>query len=95
MQRNIYRIVQELTTNTIKYAGATTVEIQLLQESNTFILIYEDNGVGMTSEKIENNDGFNTIHKRVDMFGGACEITSSQGEGVFVKISMPYKYIRK
>lgn len=95
LQRNVYRIVQELITNTIKFANATSVDIQLLSENNTFIMIYEDDGVGMTSEKIANNDGFNTIYKRVGMFRGECEITSAPGDGIFVKISIPYKQSAK
>lgn len=91
LQRNIYRIVQELITNTIKYAKATTVDIQILNEANMVVLIYEDDGVGMPSEKLENNDSLHTIRKRVEMFGGDFEVNSSPGNGVFVKVTIPYK----
>ncbi len=44
-------------------------------------------------EKQENNQSFNTIRKRVEMFGGSCEISSQPGEGIFLKTSIPFKVI--
>jgi len=95
LQRNIYRIVQELITNTVKHAKATTVDIQMLNEPMLFVLIYEDDGVGMSPEKSESNVSFNTIRKRVEMFGGSCEIISSPGKGIFVKVSIPFKLMNR
>lgn len=89
LQRNIYRIVQELITNTIKYADATEVEIQMMNEDKSFVMIYEDDGVGMTEEELDNNLSFNTIRKRIEMFDGNFEINSNSGKGVFVIISIP------
>lgn len=94
IQRNLYRIVQELLTNTIKYAQAKTVDLQLLNESDLIILIYEDDGVGMLPDKLEFNYSFNTIRKRVDMFGGHHEIISSPSKGIFVKVAIPFKSLK-
>jgi two-component system, NarL family, sensor kinase len=89
LQRNIYRIVQELFTNTLKFARASEVEIQMMNEDHVFVLIYEDNGVGMLAEEVEKNLNFNTIRKRVDMFDGDFEISSKKNEGIFVRVSIP------
>lgn len=91
LQRNIYRIVQELTTNTIKFAEATEVEIQLMNEPQKLIMIYEDNGVGIKPVEGNSKLKFNTIRKRVEMFGGDLEVNSREGEGLFVMISIPLK----
>ena len=89
LQRNIYRIVQELVTNTIKHAKATEIDLQLMMEENNLVLIYEDNGIGFDSPEKQNNLIYNTIRKRVDMFGGKLEINTHTGNGVFVMISIP------
>lgn len=91
LQRNIYRIVQELITNTIKYADASEVEIQMMNEEKSFVMIYEDNGVGMTEEELDNNLSFNTIKKRIEMFDGNFEINSNSRKGIFVIISIPFQ----
>lgn len=43
---HIYRIVQELVNNSIKYAHCSEIGIQLLKSEEGFHLIYKDNGIG-------------------------------------------------
>lgn len=93
LQRNIYRIIQELLTNTIKHAKATEVEIQLINESKSIVLMYEDNGKGMTSDDLDNNLNFNTIKKRLEMFDGHFEVNSQMDSGFLVIINIPYSLI--
>jgi len=91
LQRNIYRIVQELTTNTIKFAKATEVEIQMMNDLHKFVMIYEDNGIGIKAQEGKNKLQFNTIRKRVEMFGGDFEVNSQEGGGLFVIVNIPIK----
>ena len=93
LQLNIYRIIQELTTNAIKYAHASELDIQMMNEANKFVLIYEDNGVGIQEGEEKNKFQFNTIRKRVQMFNGKFEVNSQEGKGMFVMISLPLKII--
>lgn len=90
LQRNIYRIIQELISNTIKHANATEVDIQIINESKNFILIYEDNGIGITDEEMENNLNFNTIKKRLEMFGGQFKTDLKSADGFFLTITIPF-----
>lgn len=94
LQRNIYRIVQELVTNTIKHAKANEIEIQLLLDEDKLVLIYEDDGIGFSIDKKQFNLIFNTIRKRVDMFMGQIEINSRPSGGLFVLISIPVVRIK-
>lgn len=90
LQRNLYRIIQEQLTNTLKHANATEVDIQLLNEDHHLVLIYEDNGIGLDS--LKSKDGhlkFNTIRKRVKLFAGKFEINSQKGQGLFMMIRIP------
>ena len=92
IQRNIYRIVQELITNTAKYAAATDVEIQLIHEKKAIVLIYEDDGVGMNTE-LNSSPNFNTIRKRLEMFNGTMDIRSESKGGFFVRIAIPFELL--
>jgi signal transduction histidine kinase len=42
----VYRIVQELINNTLKYAQAKNVTIDVLNRDNNIVLMYEDDGNG-------------------------------------------------
>jgi signal transduction histidine kinase len=46
----IYRILEELTTNTIKHAAATRIDISIKKEENGLVIDYRDNGKGMPCE---------------------------------------------
>lgn len=91
LQRNIYRIVQELISNTIKHAHATEVEIQIMNQAKSFVLLYEDNGIGMSKSEMNDNLNFNTIKKRLEMFGGKFETDHEPSKGFFIMMSIPMK----
>lgn len=93
LQRNLYRIIQEQLTNTLKHAHATEVDIQLLKEDHHLVLIYEDNGIGLDSVKSKGGHlKFNTIRKRVQLFAGDFEINSQKGQGLMMMIRIPLHY---
>jgi signal transduction histidine kinase len=48
----LYRVLQELITNTIKHAQATEVNITILNTNDEFQIIYQDNGIGIKEELI-------------------------------------------
>ncbi|MBW7845489.1 MAG: ATP-binding protein, partial [Bacteroidia bacterium] len=60
-QTNIYRIIQECVNNSIKHAEATTINIQLIQHENYWLLMIEDNGKGFSQEKIKSGIGLASI----------------------------------
>lgn len=88
---NIYRILQELISNILKYANATTITIQLKKHSNkTLIFSVEDNGVGFDKDKIKNEGiGLKNIESRVKALNGCLIIGSTISEGTTVFIGIP------
>lgn len=94
LQRNLYRIIQELITNTVKFAKASDVEIQLINEKRSVVLIYEDNGIGMDLGDRNSKPQFNTIKKRLEMFNGKMETQSEPNKGVFINIQIPFELIK-
>jgi signal transduction histidine kinase len=88
---NLYRIIQELLTNIVKYAEAKEVQIQLTREQGVITVMVEDNGQGFDMEKVNNSkgNGWHNINSRVDLLKGNLEIDSKLGKGtaVFVEIN--------
>mgnify|MGYP005844687427 CR=1 FL=1 len=88
----IFRIIQEMCTNIMKYAKATEVSIYLTQHGDHELnLMIEDNGIGFDPKKIKskNGMGLRNIETRVEMMGGSFEIDSVLGNGTTITLNIP------
>ncbi len=87
----IYRIITELVNNTLKYANANNVFINL-SENEVIYLKYEDDGVGfdynLTIERKKGMGLFN-ISNRVKSLKGYARFQPKPGEGCKVEIELP------
>lgn len=72
----IYRIIQELTNNTIKHSEASSLKIEFHRNSNRLTIIYQDNGKGMDEEaaKNQNSVGMKSIVQRLKYLNGTIRI---------------------
>lgn len=87
-QTNIYRIIQECVNNSIKHAEATTINIQLIQHENYWLLMIEDNGKGFSQERIKSGIGLASIKSRVSLMKGELYIDSTNGTTITVEIPL-------
>lgn len=73
VEQQLYRIVQELISNTIKHASATEVLLNITQQGDLITLLYKDDGIGMRPESLENTNGFGitSITERCKLIGGS------------------------
>ncbi len=79
---SIYRILQEMLTNTIKHAEASEIFIQLRREDDRLILSYEDDGKGFNNdERLEKGMGLENISSRVNYLKGDMMLDSRIGGG--------------
>lgn len=85
---NLFRVLQELISNTLKYAKASEVRIKLWQNEEKVILNYADNGLGFDPDKKEHQKGLGmkNIESRLQMIGADLDLKSSPGKGVQVQI---------
>jgi PAS domain S-box-containing protein len=83
---NIYRIIQELLTNVVKYAQATDVHIFLEQSAATLVLRVTDNGIGFNAAKKSAGIGLQNILYRTEAYNGILDIQSSAGNGCRVQV---------
>ncbi|MBK8366416.1 MAG: sensor histidine kinase [Bacteroidetes bacterium] len=67
---HIYRILQECTNNTIKHAKASALKISITEKNNEFALIYQDNGIGMSSKQ-KDGLGLLSIKERAKIINGS------------------------
>jgi signal transduction histidine kinase len=85
----LYRIVQECISNTIKHSKATALKVSLKNIDGEFILKYRDNGIGFKNDK-SNSEGIGmlTIRERALNVGGKISLpTSDKGFVLILTIS--------
>ena len=88
---NIYRIVQELVNNALKYSKCDKIEISLNKVDEKLIVHVLDNGKGIDPHKKEKGIGLENINSRVDSLQGSITIDSEEGKGVSALIELPLK----
>lgn len=89
---HLYRIVQELITNTLKYADAHTVCIRLTVMDGALTLFYSDDGKGFNynSPKLRGNGMYN-IESRLQVLQATSRFYSAPGQGMQMEINLPLK----
>jgi len=88
----IYRIIQELLNNALKYANASEILVSCSQNKETFFITVEDNGVGFNVlEKSSIGMGLKNIKNRVEFLNGKLEIESIINKGTSVYIELKAK----
>ncbi|MEO0469001.1 MAG: tetratricopeptide repeat protein [Bacteroidota bacterium] len=90
VSHSLYRIMQELLSNTVRHAQATAVDIQLILHQDRLNLMYEDNGKGFDlSRQVDSKGvGLRNIKARVQDIGGELHFSSQPGQGSSVSISI-------
>lgn len=86
----IYRIIQELTGNILKYAAASLASVSLhADDKKMACLCVEDNGNGFNPQTKSNGVGLNIVGNRAEELGGLLQIVSSPGKGCKIEIRFP------
>jgi len=90
-QLTIYRIIQELLTNSVRHGGASNIVLQCSQNQNRFFITVEDNGKGFSTDTLKEKKGLglDNIESRVSFLKGTLEIESVINEGTTVNIELP------
>jgi signal transduction histidine kinase len=91
-ETNLFRITQELINNTLKYAQAKNVTIDVLSRDNNLILMYEDDGNGFNLQSAKTGYGLNNIQSRSHALGGTVSFDSWPGAGFRATIEIPLLY---
>ncbi|TBN00425.1 tetratricopeptide repeat protein [Hyunsoonleella flava] len=84
-EANIFRIVQELVSNSIKHAEASEIDVQISYQNDAIQLTVEDNGKGFDihTEKA-NGIGLQNVKSRIAYLNAKLDITSDDKGTSFV-----------
>lgn len=87
----IFRIVQELTNNALKYSQAKNVTIELGMSNNKIQLQVSDDGIGFTPSNDDENKGIGlrNISDRIKQISGKFNILSQETQGTKFLIEIP------
>lgn len=86
----IYRIIQELLNNALKYAKATEILVSCSQNEDVFYITVEDNGIGFNIDDVKDKEsmGLKNINYRVAFLEGKLEIDSRPDRGTSIYIEI-------
>lgn len=88
----VFRIIQEMCTNILKYAKANEVSINLTQHGDDELnIIIEDDGIGFDPKAIQEKKGIGlkNIEFKIENMGGTFEIDSMIGKGTTILLNIP------
>lgn len=90
----LYSIIYELLNNIVKHSGASNVLLQVAAYPDCFLLIAEDDGIGMHLHKRGklNSLGLAGIQSKIDYFKGSIAFDANQPSGLIVTIEIPFVY---
>jgi signal transduction histidine kinase len=74
---NIYRTIQEAVNNSLKYANANIISINVKKLENHTKITILDNGNGFDQATIESGNGLQNMQKRIEEIGGKFDLTSN------------------
>ena len=92
VRQNIFLVFKEAISNMIKYADATSCNIQLFIRSNQFVMQVTDNGKGFDGTIKGSGNGWRNMKKRTEDLNGTLAINSTPANGTEIKMQLPYPF---
>ena len=83
---NIYRTLQEAINNSLKYAQASCIIIDIRKTNEKIIIEIADNGIGFDPQTIILGNGLHNMRKRIEEIGGKFDLKSQNLKGTTVTI---------
>lgn len=86
---NLFRIIQELVNNSIKYAQAKELTVDIVAERNTLKVAVKDDGIGYDLNAKSAGYGLKNIEARVNTIKGNYTVETALGKGTLVDLNIP------
>jgi signal transduction histidine kinase len=86
--QNLYRITQEVLSNSLRHGKATNVNVVMNFVEDEFVISFKDNGAGVDTI-VERGLGLKGIKERTMEMGGFLDMKSTVNEGFFIKVVVP------
>ena len=85
---HLYRITQEVLSNSLKHGKASTIKVIMNFTDSEFIISFSDDGIG-TDKIVESGVGLKSIKERAEEIEATVDMRSASGKGFFVRIIVP------
>ncbi len=90
VENGLYRVAQELLSNVVRHAHATTLKVVFHSEVSRASLLVEDNGQGFDPNQVrEGRFGLLGMQERVKLLGGTLKFRSIQDKGTRAEVVVP------
>lgn len=82
----LYRVIQELINNVIKHSKASSLDINVVRDTEGITASIEDDGVGFdnASPNMNSGVGLKNIQSRLDFINGTMEVNTQPGKGTCI-----------
>ena len=86
---NLFRAIQEIINNALKYAGASEIDINIQQNSNQLAIKIADNGKGFDFQKEKNKSfGLQNIQSRITAINATINLETAIEKGTVYTIKI-------
>ena len=90
IEEHVFRIVQELISNTLRHAQASCLDVYLYQTETGLQLKVVDNGLGFQLDDVDElSYGLRNIKERVEDMAGNIKLLTAPKQGLAVDIRIP------
>ena len=89
---HIFRMIQEIIHNTIKHAGANSLQIGISSENKHIMILTKDDGRGFDITKVKSESGglgLKSLESRCEILNGSLSLESEPGKGTNCYIKIP------
>ena len=86
---HIYRIVQELFNNALKYSEANHLHLSFSIQGKKLVIRFQDNGKGAEEDLLSSKSSFMSLKRRVQILGATMKIKNKPAQGLAFKIKVP------
>lgn len=86
------RILRESMSNIIRHSGASQCKVRVKTDAESFSLVLQDNGKGISKElagKLDRGHGIASMKHRAKQLQGQCLIESAPGYGTVIRLTIP------
>ena len=90
VRHHVFLAVKEALNNVARHSGAHNVQVRLMIEPGSLILVIEDDGVGFDPEAVRPGcDGLSNMRQRLVRTGGVLEVSTASGRGTVLTMRTP------
>jgi len=89
---NLYRFMQEAVSNVIRHAQAKTLDIEIRDTGELFLVTIQDDGIGLPEGKSVAGKGLANLEQRARLLGGKVDFEGGgiDGKGFGVRLTLPH-----